>query len=410
VAQITPLLARDLEYLGRYRLTGRLGKGGQGVVFLGQTPGGPPVAVKTLHSEWAAEPRVKERFAKEIGAAKRVSPFCVAQVLDADPFGAPPYIVTEYIDGPTLQGSVQSEGARSGPALHRLAVATATALAAIHEADVVHRDFKPANVLLGVDGPRVIDFGIARTLDGTATLTGGVLGTPAYMAPEQFEGRAIGPAADVFAWGCVIAFAATASAPFGSESVAAITYRVLHGEPDLGSLTGPLRDIVVACLAKDAAARPSMREVLLWLLGRPGTAQTSLDEALAWQVAKRRSRPHPVRRTRPRTNPPTSRPAVTSPRTTPRPAVRVRAHAPRWSRSARSRRPRWSSRACCSGRTSAARDRGAREERSRPPRRRPQAPATSASPAAHGSAWSSGRATGRTRWRSPPTPRAARTS
>jgi serine/threonine protein kinase len=281
MAQITSLRPDDPRTLGSYRLAGRLGEGGQGVVYAAHAPDGTPVALKVLRDEWAADDRVRERFAKEVEAARRVAPFCVAQVLDADLSALPPFIVTEFVDGPTLLESVRTAGPRSGPALHRLAVATATALAAIHEAGVVHRDFKPANVLLGVDGPRVIDFGIARTRDGLATLTDGIVGTPSYMAPEQFEDRDIGPAADVFAWGCVIAFAATGESPFGGGSVASISYRILQAEPRLGGLTGPLRDIVLACLAKHQAARPSMRDVLLWLLGRHDASRGTIGEALA---------------------------------------------------------------------------------------------------------------------------------
>ncbi|WP_329238453.1 serine/threonine protein kinase [Actinoallomurus sp. NBC_01490] len=276
----------DPRRLGRYRLKGRLGEGGQGVVYAATGPDGSRVAVKVLHTGWAADGMARRSFEKEVAAARRVAPFCVAQVLDANLSKSPPFIVTEFVDGPTLLRSVRDEGPRSGPALHRLAVATATALAAIHEAGVVHRDFKPANVLLGADGPRVIDFGIARTLDGGPTLTGGIVGTPSYMAPEQFEERTIGPAADVFAWGCVLVFAASGSPPFAGESIAAIGNRVLRGKPDLGPLSGPLRDIVLACLAKDERARPSMRDVLIWLLGRPDARQAPIGEAL---VAGRRT-------------------------------------------------------------------------------------------------------------------------
>jgi predicted Ser/Thr protein kinase len=281
MAQITPLRPDDPSALGSYRLAGRLGEGGQGVVYAAHAADGTPVALKVLREEWAAETHVRDRFAKEVAAARRVAPFCVAQVLDADLTISPPYIVTEFVDGPTLLEAVRDGGPRSGPALHRLAVATATALAAIHEAGVVHRDFKPANVLLGEDGPRVIDFGIARTVDGGNTLTGGIVGTPSYMAPEQFEEGAIGPAADVFAWGCVICFAANGSSPFGGGSMAAITNRVLRAEPDLGALSGPLLDVVAACLAKDEATRPPIRDVLLWLLGRPDGARAPIGEALA---------------------------------------------------------------------------------------------------------------------------------
>jgi hypothetical protein len=280
MAQITPLHPDDPRTLGHYRLSGRLGEGGQGVVYLGHAPDGTPVALKVLHAEWAADARIRTRFAQEVAAARRVAPFCVAQVLDADLSGPLPFIVTEFVDGPTLLESVHTGGPRSGPALHRLAVATATALAAIHEAGVVHRDFKPGNVLLGADGPRVIDFGIARTME-TTTLTGDIVGTPSYMAPEQFVNQPIGPAADVFAWGCVIVFAATGESPFTGGNVAAISNRILRGEPNLGRLTGPLRELVAACLAKDETRRPGMRDILLWLLGHPEASRAPIGEALA---------------------------------------------------------------------------------------------------------------------------------
>ncbi|MEU8341368.1 protein kinase [Spirillospora sp. NPDC048832] len=261
--EIEPLTPDDPVAVGPYPLSGRLGMGGQGIVYLGRDAGGAPVAVKVLRAEMAADARVRERFTKEIEAARRVDPFCIAQVLDASMDDRRPYIVTEYVEGPSLQQA----GPRDGAALRRLAVATATALAAIHEAGVVHRDFKPSNVLLGPDGPRVIDFGIARNVESPLTMTSSIIGTPAYMAPEQFAGDPAGPPADVFAWGSVIAYAATGRPPFGADSFPAIMHRVLQGEPDLGDLPEPLRGTVAACLVKDPARRPSMRDVLMRLLG-----------------------------------------------------------------------------------------------------------------------------------------------
>ncbi|REE95962.1 serine/threonine protein kinase [Thermomonospora umbrina] len=276
MSRAEPLHPDDPAAVGGYRLTGRLGMGGQGVVYLGTGEDGTVVAVKVLRPEIAAEPRVRERFTKEIAAAARVDPFCIAQVLDASLEGPRPYIVTEYIDGPSLQES----GPRSGPALRRLAVATATALAAIHGAGIVHRDFKPSNVMLGPDGPRVIDFGIARDSESPLTVTSGIIGTPAYMAPEQFAGRSSGPAMDVWAWAAVVAFAATGRPPFGRDSLPAIMNRVLNGEPDLGDLPEPLASTVTACLAKDPAARPTMQDVLLRLLGsRPVLANDPVRNA-----------------------------------------------------------------------------------------------------------------------------------
>ncbi|WP_156326084.1 protein kinase domain-containing protein, partial [Nonomuraea sp. SBT364] len=229
---------------------------------LGRAGDGRAVAIKVLQEGVAGD----GRFAKEIDAARRVEPFCVAQVLDAS-LGPRPYIVTEYVDGPSLQEA----GRHAGGDLRRLAVATATALAAVHAAGIVHRDFKPANVLLGRDGPRVIDFGVARVTDAALTRTSGVMGTPAYMAPEQLAGEVVGAAADVFAWGAVIVFAATGEPPFGQDALPAVINRILHNEPRLGDLQEPLRSIAYACLAKDPRARPAMQDVLLRLLGGPAS-------------------------------------------------------------------------------------------------------------------------------------------
>ncbi|MEU7832884.1 protein kinase [Nonomuraea sp. NPDC049129] len=262
---VEPLRAGDPAAVGRYRLVGRLGAGGQGVVYLGQARNGAPVAIKVLREDIAGD----DRFAKEIAAARRVEPFCIAQVLDASTSGRP-YIVTEYVDGPSLQNAGRHSGAR----LQRLAVATATALAAIHQAGVVHRDFTPSNVLLGRDGPRVIDFGIARALVSGVTSTSSIVGTPAYMAPEQLAGQVVGAQVDVFAWASVIVYAASGVPPFGDDSLPAVINRIVHSEPQVGELPEPLRSVVLSCLAKDPARRPSMQDVLLHLLGgqsRPPT-------------------------------------------------------------------------------------------------------------------------------------------
>ncbi|MGN9838859.1 serine/threonine protein kinase [Nonomuraea sp. H19] len=260
MAHVEPLREDDPAAVGVYRLLGRLGAGGQGTVYLGQAPDGRRVAVKVLRDGAGFD----DRFAKEIEAARRVEPFCIAQVLDAS-LGRQPYIVTEYVEGPSLQQA----GRLTGADLQRLAVATATALVAIHQAGIVHRDFKPANVLLGPGGPRVIDFGIARAADSAATVTSSIVGTPAYMAPEQLAGQAVGPATDVFAWASVMVYAATGTPPFGQDTLPAIINRILHNEPHLGDLQHSLRSTVYACLAKDPRARPAMRDVLLRLLGEP---------------------------------------------------------------------------------------------------------------------------------------------
>ncbi|SNS58889.1 Serine/threonine protein kinase [Streptosporangium subroseum] len=260
-----PLKTGDPARLGEYEIVGRLGEGGQGVVYVGVRPetGPEPYAVKLLHGPVGDE---QEVFLREVELAKQVARFCTAQVIDAGLDGDRPYIVSEYVDGPSLHREVAVSGPREGGALERLAIGTATALSAIHRAGIVHRDFKPQNVLLGPDGPRVIDFGLARALDAAATQSGRGAGTPAYMAPEQVKGAEINPAADVFSWGATMCFAANAHAPFGQDSIAAVLHRILTASPELGRLDGLLGLLVADCLAKDPRNRPTSRELLLALL------------------------------------------------------------------------------------------------------------------------------------------------
>jgi eukaryotic-like serine/threonine-protein kinase len=266
MANVAPLLPGDPQWLGRYRLLGRLGEGGQGTVYLGQPQSGQAVAVKLLRAEWTRDPVARARFAREVAAVGKVAPFCTARILDAQVDGDQPFVVSEFIDGPSLQAVVARHGPLSGSALDRLAVATATALSAIHQAGVIHRDLKPGNVLLGPDGVRVIDFGIARSADAAATLTGQLFGTPGYMAPEVVRGEAAGPAADVFAWAATITFAATGNPPFHGPNMAATIYQLTNGEPDLGVLSGHLRGIVAECVVKDPATRPTAVDLLMRLM------------------------------------------------------------------------------------------------------------------------------------------------
>ncbi|WP_259402313.1 serine/threonine-protein kinase [Microbispora sp. H10670] len=261
---IAPLEADDPRTLGGYRLGGRLGEGGQGVVYLGHGPDGDPVAVKVLKT--GLDPVVRERLARELDAMRGVAPFCTARVIAAVVEGSRPYVVSEFVDGPSLQQRVAASGPLRGGDLDRLAVGTATALAAIHAAGIVHRDFKPGNVLLGPDGPRVVDFGIARQGE-SQTITAGPVGTPAYLAPEQIAGQPATPASDVFAWGATIVFAATGRAAFGADNVAAVLHRIMTAFPDLTALPPSLRALVERCLAKDPAARPTARDLLLTLVG-----------------------------------------------------------------------------------------------------------------------------------------------
>ncbi|MGI5225528.1 serine/threonine-protein kinase [Actinoallomurus sp. CA-142502] len=269
MAKPRPLRLGDPPQLGVYRLEGRLGEGGQGIVYLGRDAEGRQVAVKLLRSHLGQDEAVRARFARELAVIERVAGFCTAQVIDADVVADQPYIVSEYVPGPSLQQLVAEQGTCEGTELDRLAIGTATALAAIHRAGVVHRDFKPANVLMGPDGPRVIDFGIARALQAGAdsTTASGVVGTPAYMAPEQIAGERVSPASDVFSWAATMAFAATGRSPFGGGSIPTVINRITQGEADLSGVPVALLPVLERCLAKDPAVRPTAQQLMLTLIG-----------------------------------------------------------------------------------------------------------------------------------------------
>ncbi|MER5599778.1 serine/threonine-protein kinase [Streptomyces sp. NPDC002265] len=261
------LMPTDPQRLGAYWTAARLGSGGQGVVYEAYDAAGRRVAVKVLHWDAASGPAARRRFAKEVTASQRVASFCTARVLEADPDAERPYIVSEFVAGPDLRGAVRDSGPLQGDDLVRLATGVVTALAAIHRAGVVHRDLKPGNVLLGPDGPRVIDFGIARTPEMTLTETGQVMGTFGYIAPETLRGLRADTAADVFAWGAVVLFAATGREPFRGANLGEVVVRALEHQPDLSVLPEPLRSLVREALAKRPEDRPTAAAVLLRLLG-----------------------------------------------------------------------------------------------------------------------------------------------
>lgn len=245
------------DRLGQYLVEARLGSGGMGVVYLASGPDGLPVAVKALRQDCQPDPTDARRLAREVETMRRVASPHVAEVIDADLGADPPYIVTRYVPGQTLEDVVAERGPLEGEALSRLVRGLADALVAVHAAGVVHRDLKPGNVML-VDGePVVIDFGIAQTPDSTRlTQTGMFMGTPGYLAPEVIEGRPHGPAADVHSWAATIAFAATGRPPFGTGGFEEIFYRILNGQPDLQHLPTGLVPLVVPALARDPSRRP----------------------------------------------------------------------------------------------------------------------------------------------------------
>ncbi|MEV0972901.1 serine/threonine-protein kinase [Microtetraspora glauca] len=264
-----------MNVIGGYVLRRELGRGGMGVVHLASTSTGGLAAVKVIHPHLARDPAFRRRFDREVTAARSVARFCTAPVLDAGIEEGVAYLVTEYVKGPDLAQAVREQGPLTGGNLEALAVGIATALHAIHGAGVIHRDLKPSNVLLSPLGPRVIDFGIAQLVDNQSLASQAIVGTPAFMAPEQVRADPLTPAADVYAWGGVIAFAGTGRLPFGGGSPSEVLYRIVNEGPNLDGLDERMRAVVERAMAKDPARRPSAQRLLDELVGGRPTPATA---------------------------------------------------------------------------------------------------------------------------------------
>jgi hypothetical protein len=284
------LRSGDPQQFGPYRLLGRLGSGGMGRVFLGRSPGGRLVAVKVIRAELADSADFRERFAREVAAARKVGGSFTAPVVDSSMDDPVPWLATAYVRGLSLEDAVARNGPLHAESVLALAAGLAEGLGAIHAAGVVHRDLKPSNVLLAEDGPRVIDFGISRAGEATAlTRTGLVIGSPGFMSPEQAEGREVGPASDVFSLGAVLVFAGTGEGPFGSGSTAAMVYRIVHGQPQTSQLSPEIRSLAERCLAKDPQERPATGQILAELdaIRPPSADLAALQAALTFQGVAR---------------------------------------------------------------------------------------------------------------------------
>ncbi|MEV0375056.1 protein kinase [Streptomyces sp. NPDC050636] len=295
-----PLEGDDPKAIAGYRLTAKLGAGGMGKVYLSYTPGGRPVAIKVIRPEFSEDAEFRRRFKQEVQSAQRVQGLFTAPVIDSDADGASPWLATAYVPGPSLSAAVAEHGRLPVSTVLLLVAGIAEALQVIHGAGIVHRDLKPSNVLLAADGPRVIDFGIARAADATSLTSSGVtVGTPTFMAPEQAAGRTITPATDIFALGQVAAYAAIGNPAFGEGTSHGVLYRIVHEEPDLTGLPEELHELVSRCLTKDPSARPSVAEVIELCGAASGETQLRRPEewlptAVAADITTRSAAPAPA--------------------------------------------------------------------------------------------------------------------
>jgi serine/threonine protein kinase len=257
----------DPDRIGPYLILGRLGAGAMGQVYLGRSAAGRLVAVKTIKVDLAEEAGFRTRFAQEVAAARRVSGFFTAAVVEADPEADLPWLATAYVPAPSLARLVTAFGPLPVASVRWLAAGCAEALESIHGVGLVHRDLKPSNVLVAPDGPRVIDFGVARAAERMGVTTSrGAVGTPAYMAPEQArDTHQASAASDVYALGATLLFAATGHPPYQGDSVMDVLARLATEEPDLSGLPGELTELVTACLRRVPRERPTSSAMLAQL-------------------------------------------------------------------------------------------------------------------------------------------------
>jgi ABC-type phosphate transport system substrate-binding protein/tRNA A-37 threonylcarbamoyl transferase component Bud32 len=283
---LAPLSADDPRTIGPFTIESRLGAGAMGRVYLGRTATGTVAAIKLVRAELADDAEFRRRFRQEVDAVGRVVGPHTAALVGADTEADRPWLATEYLPGLSLRDVVAQRGPLPADEVLRLAAGIAAALVAIHAAGVVHRDLKPGNVILLPDGPRVIDFGIARAADATAlTATGVTIGTPPFLSPEQIDGDEVGPAADVFALGGLLTYLATGRTPFGDGHTGVILHRITHGEPKLDGIEEPLLSLIRSCLAKDPARRPTPAQLVA---PEPGTKPTPHPTALLTPRPRRR--------------------------------------------------------------------------------------------------------------------------
>ncbi|MFE9773966.1 bifunctional serine/threonine-protein kinase/ABC transporter substrate-binding protein [Streptomyces sp. NPDC005931] len=285
-----PLGPQDPARIAGYRVLGRLGVGGMGVVLLGRSAGGTLVAVKLIRAEYADDAAFRTRFRREVAIARRVRTRYAVPVVDADTEAAAPWLATAFVPGPSLADAVAATGPLPARSVRALGGMLAEALEAVHAAGMVHRDVKPGNVLLAVDGPRLIDFGIARALDDTVlTATDAVVGSPGFLSPEQAQGRPVGPPSDIFSLGCVLAHAASGVRPFGGGPVEALLFRTVYDPPQLDGVPAGLRPVVEACLAKEPGERPTAAE-LRAACAEDDAGQTWLPTSVTHLIAERSAR------------------------------------------------------------------------------------------------------------------------